>query len=218
MMKQYPVNLNLEGKKCIVVGGGKVAQRKVFGLIECGAELVVISPKLVPKLRELSDKGVIQYINRSYRRGDLKRAQLVVASTNSTSVNRQVAKEASELGILVNVVSAPGISDFTVPGVLRRGEFTITVSTSGNSPALSRRLRVELESVFGEEYEVFTQILGKIRKKFQNISPDYRKLVYTQVAMSGIPMLLREKRVKEAEKELKRITGLGFEEIELSLK
>ncbi len=217
-MKQYPVNLNLEGKKCIVVGGGRVAQRKVLGLMECGADLVVISPKLSPKLRELSNKKVIQYINRSYRRGDLKRAHLVIASTNIPDVNRQVAREAAELGVLVNVVSAPGISDFTVPGVLRRGEFTITVSTSGKSPALSRRLRVELESAFGEEYEVFTQILGKIRIKFQNISPENRKLVYTQVAMSSIPMLLREKRVKEAEKELKRITGLGFAEIGLSLR
>lgn len=94
----------------------------------------------------------------------------------------------------------------------------LTVSTSGKSPALSRRLSVELENAFGEEYEAFTEILGRIRKKFRDISAEKRKHIYTQVAMSSIPRLLREKRVKKAEMEFKRITGLDFNEIKLPLK
>ncbi|HEX9830896.1 MAG TPA: NAD(P)-dependent oxidoreductase, partial [Thermodesulfobacteriota bacterium] len=145
-------------------------------------------------------------------------AYLVVASTNSHKVNRRVGEEARRLGILVNVVSAPSLSDFSVPAVLRRGEFMLTVSTSGKSPALSRRLRMELEDAFGDEYDAFTEILGRIRKRFRDISPENRKRIYTQVAMSSIPLLLREKRLKEAERELKRITGLDFNEIKLPLK
>ena len=217
-MKQYPVNLDVERRKCVVVGGGKVAEKKVLGLLECGAEVNVISPHLVANLKELSDKRVIKYLKRAYKPGDLKGAYLVVASTNSHKVNRRVGEEARRLGILVNVVSAPSLSDFSVPAVLRRGEFMLTVSTSGKSPALSRRLRMELEEAFGDEYEAFTEILGRIRKRFRDISPENRKRMYTEVAMSSIPLLLREKRLKEAERELKRITGLDFNEIKLPLK
>ena len=217
-MKQYPVNLDVERRKCVVVGGGKVAEKKVLGLLECGADVTVISPHLVANLKELSDKRVIKYLKRAYKPGDLKGAYLVVASTNSHKVNRRVGEEARRLGILVNVVSAPSLSDFSVPAVLRRGEFMLTVSTSGKSPALSRRLRMELEDAFGDEYDAFTEILGRIRKRFRDISPENRKRIYTQVAMSSIPLLLREKRLKEAERELKRITGLDFNEIKLPLK
>ncbi|MGH7807147.1 MAG: precorrin-2 dehydrogenase/sirohydrochlorin ferrochelatase family protein [Thermodesulfobacteriota bacterium] len=217
-MKQYPVNLDVERRKCVVVGGGKVAEKKVLGLLECGADVSVISPQLVANLKELSDKRVIKYLKRAYKPGDLKGAYLVVASTNSHKVNRRVGEEARRLGILVNVVSAPSLSDFSVPAVLRRGEFMLTVSTSGKSPALSRRLRMELEDAFGDEYDAFTEILGRIRKRFRDISPENRKRIYTQVAMSSIPLLLREKRLKEAERELKRITGLDFNEIKLPLK
>lgn len=217
-MKQYPVNLDVERRKCVVVGGGNVAEKKVLGLLECGADVSVISPHLVANLKELSDKRVIKYLKRAYKPGDLKGAYLVVASTNSHKVNRRVGEEARRLGILVNVVSAPSLSDFAVPAVLRRGEFMLTVSTSGKSPALSRRLRMELEDAFGDEYEAFTEILGRIRKRFRDISPENRKRMYTEVAMSNIPLLLREKRLKEAERELKRITGLDFKEIKLPLK
>ena len=217
-MKQYPVNLDVERRKCVVVGGGKIAEKKVLGLLECGADVSVISPQLVANLKELSDKRVIKYLKRAYKPGDLKGAYLVVASTNSHKVNRRVGEEARRLGILVNVVSAPSLSDFSVPAVLRRGEFMLTVSTSGKSPALSRRLRMELEDAFGDEYDAFTEILGRIRKRFRDISPENRKRIYTQVAMSSIPLLLREKRLKEAERELKRITGLDFNEIKLPLK
>jgi siroheme synthase, N-terminal domain len=120
-MKYYPLNLDLRKKKCIVVGGGRVAERKVLGLIECKADVTVISPTLTPKLQQLSDKGKISYIQRSYKSGDLELperdrsggAHLVIASTDNHKVNREIAEEAKELGILVNVVNAPKLSDFT---------------------------------------------------------------------------------------------------------
>jgi precorrin-2 dehydrogenase/sirohydrochlorin ferrochelatase len=228
-MDHYPLNLNLRGKKCIVVGGGKVAERKITGLLECKADVTVISPKLNPKLEELLNKKKINYISRAYRKGDLtraeslstaqnkpnrsKRAYLVIASTDNSKVNRQVWEEARKLGILVNVVSAPKLSDFTVPAVLRRRSLMVTISTGGRSPALSRRLRRELEKTIGEEYAIFAELLGAARKKFGSLPPVDRRHIYTEVATSEIPELLRNKRYNKAEKEFKKITGCSFSEI-----
>jgi precorrin-2 dehydrogenase/sirohydrochlorin ferrochelatase len=212
-MKYYPVNLNLRGKKCVVIGGGRVAERRVLGLIECGAKVAVISPRLTPKLRELSKKNKIRYIERPYRPRDLKGAHLAVASTDNQGVNRRVYREAKRLGILVNVVSAPLLSDFTAPSVVRRGDLMITISTAGKSPGLSRRLRMDLEKIFGEEYEVFTEILGRVRRTCSHLPYGERGRLYREVAMSNIPALLREGRFKSAEKRLKKITGLGFDDI-----
>ncbi|HEX3037056.1 MAG TPA: bifunctional precorrin-2 dehydrogenase/sirohydrochlorin ferrochelatase [Thermodesulfobacteriota bacterium] len=228
-MNYYPLNLNLRGKKCIVVGGGKVAERKIIGLLDCKADVTVISPKLTPKLEELVNKNKISYVSRNYRQGDLacseslspaqdklslsNRAYLVIASTDNRKVNRQVGEEAGRLGILVNVVSAPKHSDFTVPGVLRRGSLMVTVSTSGKSPAFSRRLRLELEKTLGEEYEIFTELLGAVRKKFRSLPPEKRRRIHTEVATSEIPELLRSKKYNEAEEEFKKITGHSFDEI-----
>ncbi|HXG30470.1 MAG TPA: bifunctional precorrin-2 dehydrogenase/sirohydrochlorin ferrochelatase [Thermodesulfobacteriota bacterium] len=212
-MRYYPVNLNLEGKRCIVVGGGPVAERRVLGLIECRASVTVISPKLTHRLRELSDSGTIRHIERPYRSGDLKGAYLVLASTNKHRINRKIGEEARAFGILANIATAPSLSDFTLPSVIRRGDFMVTLSTGGKSPALSRRLRIELEGIFGEEYGVFTEILWAIRERFRKHPPKERKRIYVELAMSTIPRLLREKRLGDAEMELKRITGLGFNEI-----
>lgn len=217
-MNYYPVNLDLRRKKCVVVGGGKVAERKTSGLIECSADVTVISPALTPKLQELSNRKKINHISRSYEPGDLEGAYLAIASTDNRRVNRNVAEEAKKLGIPVNVVSSPKLSDFTVPGILRRGSLMVTVSTSGNSPALSRRLRVELENIFGKEYEIFTELLGAVRKKFRAASPQRRRHIYTGVAESKIPELLKSEKYREAEEELKKITGLGFDDIGFSLK
>jgi precorrin-2 dehydrogenase/sirohydrochlorin ferrochelatase len=215
-MKYYPINLNLGGKKCVVIGGGRVAERRVLGLLECGAEVAVISPKLTPKLSELSKKNEIRYIERPYRPQDLKGAHLVVASTDNQGVNRRVCREGKKLGILVNAASAPLVSDFMVPSVVRRGDLMITISTSGNSPGLSKRLRIDLEKIFGEEYEAFIEILGRVRRKCSSLSYGERERIYREVATSDIPLLLREKRFKSAEKRLKKITGLGFGDIEFS--
>lgn len=212
-MRYYPVNLNLEGKRCIVVGGGSVAERRVLGLIECRASVTVISPKLTHRLRELSDSGAIRHIERPYRSGDLKGAYLVLVSTNKRRINRKIGEEARAFGILANIATAPSLSDFTLPSVIRQGDFMVTLSTGGKSPALSRRLRIELEGIFGEEYGVFTEILWAIRERFRKHPPEERKRIYVELAMSTIPRLLREKRLGDAEAELKRITGLGFSEI-----
>jgi siroheme synthase-like protein len=159
----FPVFLNVRRKKCVVVGGGQVAFRKVRMLLDCGADVTVISPALHPDLSELADKKSIQRIRRSFELGDLKGAFIVIAATDAKETNRKVAKEAGRVGALVNVVDDPKPSDFIVPSLLRRGDLAITISTGGMSPALARKIRTKLEESFGEEYALLVSLVEEVR-------------------------------------------------------
>ena len=170
----YPVFLNVKGRHCTVIGGGQVALRKVTTLLEDGAKVTVISPDLCPELTNLSKKTEISVIHREYRKGDLEGAFVAIAATDSSIINQQVAAEAREKSVLVNVVDDAGYSDFIAPSIVRRGEITIAISTSGQSPALARKLRTKLEKEFGEEYARLGRLLGEVRAeaKKQNIVVD----------------------------------------------
>ncbi len=159
----FPVFLNVRRKKCVVVGGGQVAFRKVRMLLDCGASVTVISPVLRRDLTELANRKSIQVIRRSYKLGDLKGASIVIAATDAKETNRKVAKEAGRVGALVNVVDDPKPSDFIVPSLLRRGDLTITISTGGMSPALARKIRTRLEESFGEEYALLVSLVEEVR-------------------------------------------------------
>ena len=159
----FPVFLNVRRKKCVVIGGGQVAFRKVRTLLDCGASVTVISPVLHPDLSELANKKSIQVIRRSYKSGDLKGAFIVIAATDTKETNRKVAKEAGRVGALVNVVDDPEPSDFIVPSLLRRGDLTIAISTGGMSPALARKIRTRLEDSFGEEYALLVSLVEEVR-------------------------------------------------------
>ena len=159
----FPVFLDVRRKKCVVIGGGQVAFRKVRTLLDCGASVTVISPVLHPDLSELANKKSIQVIRRSYKSGDLKGAFIVIAATGTKETNRKVAKEAGRVGALVNVVDDPEPSDFIVPSVVRRGDLTIAISTGGMSPALARKIRTRLEDSFGEEYALLVSLVEEVR-------------------------------------------------------
>lgn len=145
MGSYYPVFLRLEGRRCVVVGGGVVAQGKVAGLLECGASVAVVSPDLTPALAQLAREGRIAWEARPYRRGDLAGAFLAIAATDEPGVNQEVAREAEERGVLLNVVDVPSLCTFIAPAVVRRGPVTVAISTGGLSPALARRLRRAME-------------------------------------------------------------------------
>jgi siroheme synthase-like protein len=159
----YPIFLNLQSKKCVVVGGGKVALRKVRMLLDCGADVIVVSPKPCPEIVKLSEDGLIRLIRRDYETGDLKDAVIAMACTDMKKVNRRVAGEAKKAGVLVNVADDSEPSDFIIPSFFRRGNLTIAVSTSGVSPALARKIRAKLEKSFGEEYGSLLSIIGEVR-------------------------------------------------------
>lgn len=163
----YPVSLNIKDRKCVVVGGGEVALRKVRALLEHGARVTVISPNLIPELIRLAQHGEITALNREYRAGDLKDSFMAIAATDDSDTNRQVVREARDKAVLVNVVDDAQNSDFIVPSCLRRGDVTIAIATAGRSPALARKIRTSLEEKFGEEYAALAQLLDEVRTELK---------------------------------------------------
>ncbi len=163
----YPIFLNLSGRRCVVVGGGLVALRKVKALVEHKANIEVISPELCPELREIAERGVIQVLPRSYNKGDLEGAFMAIAATDDSRINGKVAKEAWKKEVLVNVVDDPAQSDFILPSYLRRGAVTIAVSTAGRSPALARKIRIRLEEEFGAEYASLALLIDSVRSELK---------------------------------------------------
>ncbi len=172
----YPVFLDLAGRKCLVIGAGVVARRKVEILLEHQARVQVISPELCPELEKMAAEGLIEATVRRYQNGDLAGAFLVIAATDSAAINQMVSSEAKQRGQLINVVDDAAKSNFIVPSLLRRGDITIAVSTSGMSPALARKIRVNLEERIGPEYGELARLINEVRCQLrdsgQSISPE----------------------------------------------
>jgi len=162
-MSFYPICLDLKGRPCVVVGGGRVSERKVLGLLSCSAQVSVISPTLTAELLRRHNEGSIVWIDREYRPGDLKQAFLVIAATDDKETQKQVYEEAAAHNLLLNVADVPRLCNFILPATVRRGDLFISISTAGKSPALARKLRMELEKKFGVEYRALVDILGVIR-------------------------------------------------------
>jgi precorrin-2 dehydrogenase/sirohydrochlorin ferrochelatase len=159
--------LNLRGKKCVVVGGGQVALRKVNTLLASGADITVISPKPHSKLTELSKNKAIRLFRRPYKRGDLKNSVISIAATDVKAINRQVAQEAKKRGILVNAVDDSEPSDFIIPSFFRRGDLSVAVSTSGRSPAFAKKIRAKLEKNIGMEYAYLLSLIAEVRSELK---------------------------------------------------
>ena len=181
-MSFYPICLDLDSKPCVVVGGGRVAERKVLGLLSCSAQVSVVSPVLTEELQSQHAKGNILWIDREYRQGDLSQAFLVIAATDDEETQKQVYEEAVSNNLLLNVADVPQRCNFILPATVRRGDLAIAVSTAGKSPALARKIRMELEKRYGPEYRVLVDILGAIRP---------------QVLASGLPQIENEQLFKQ---------------------
>jgi precorrin-2 dehydrogenase/sirohydrochlorin ferrochelatase len=164
MPDYFPAFLDLRGRRCLVVGGGLIAERKVLGLLECGARVMVVSPALVPGLARLAASGRIEHRARVFRKIDARRSMLAIAATGVAAVDDAVAMAARQHGALVNAVDRPARCDFIYGSVLRRGELQIAVSTGGRAPALAREIRRRLESVVGEQYAALVEDVGRARR------------------------------------------------------
>jgi precorrin-2 dehydrogenase/sirohydrochlorin ferrochelatase len=191
-VKTYPVFLvRLADSRCVVVGGGQVAARKVTALRRAGARVVVISPTLCKLLQKLAVQGQIQVVDRGYRWGDLEDTFLVVAATDDPEVNRQVWEEAQARDLLVNVVDDPDHCNFIAPSVVRRGPLALAISTSGRCPALSRHLRKRLEREFGPAYAGYVELLGDLRDRVVDALPlADRRVFWQQIFESDMLSLL----------------------------
>ncbi|MDN5347786.1 MAG: precorrin-2 dehydrogenase [Clostridia bacterium] len=175
MAKTYPIFIKLEGQECLVVGGGKVAERKTKSLLEAGAAVTLVSPRLTAGLWNLVEAGLLAWQQRPYREEDLEGKMLVFAATNDRETNARVARDCRRRGLLVNVSDDEKNSNFFVPAVARRGQLQIAVSTGGQSPALARYLRRRLEKEIGPEWQSFNDFLGEIRQEIKKRFPDDQK-------------------------------------------
>lgn len=149
-MRYYPINLNIRGKVCVVIGGGKVAERKVKNVLICGGKVRVVSPDLTHLLSKWAEQRKIDYIRSQYHCRHLERAFLVYAATSNRKVNAQIARDSVRLGLLVNVCDSAKESSFILPAVLRKSGIAIAVSTDGLSPAKAVRTRDRLKKLIGE--------------------------------------------------------------------
>ena len=203
MSGYYPIMLKIEGERCVVVGGGEVAERKVGVFLDCGASVSVISPDLSPKLQELGEKGQIEVVKRQYEPGDLRKAVLAVAATDDSTVNEGVFEEGQQLGIPVNVVDVPDKCSFIVPSILRRGDLVVAVSTSGRSPALARKIRSELEKTFEAEYESLALLVSEVRADLLARGVQVKSDVWQQaLEVDRLLDLLRRDQWDEAKRSL----------------
>lgn len=164
----YPVNLDIGGKRCLVVGGGTVAARKIKALLLCGGAVQIISPEVCKVIAELAEAGAIDWIERAYQDGDVKDAFLVFAATDDPAVQKRIGEDATRYHVLLNSAYNSELSDFHVPAKIRRRDFVIAVSTGGGSPALAMLLKAQLEDTYGEEYGILVEMMARIRRQVVN--------------------------------------------------
>jgi precorrin-2 dehydrogenase/sirohydrochlorin ferrochelatase len=184
----YAAFLDLRGRRCLVVGGGAVGERKVAGLLDAGARVRIVSPTLTPALAALADAGIVEHRARPFRRHDARGCAVVVAATGVTVVDDTVAEAARRVRALVNVVDRPAVCDFILPSVLRRGDLQIAVSTSGKSPALAREIRRRLETEIGEDYAVLVARVAAQRRglRGRRLTPAARMRAADRLAVAAL--------------------------------
>ncbi len=211
-MLYYPINLNIRDKRCLVVGGGKVAERKVETLLSGGAKVTVISPEITSDLRDLLEAKRIIYEARDYRRGDLQGVFLVIACTDDPAVNAAVSSEAEERSTLCNVVDKPDLCNFTVPSMVVRGDLLITISTGGKSPALAKKLRRELEEAYGREYAGFLRIMGAVRPRVlaQGRTQPENEAIFNRLVYSELLDWIRDGDRERIDRFLQEVLGPEF--------
>jgi precorrin-2 dehydrogenase len=213
MNTYYPVYIELRGQSCVVIGGGKIAEGKVEGLLAAQANVTVISPDLTPHLRDLVNAKQISYLARTYQPGDLTSAFMVICATDQAEINHQVWQEATANRQLVNVVDDTPRCNFIAPSILRKGDLSIAISTSGKAPALAVRLKERLQRELGPEYERFLELAGELREPLARHVPDFetRKSLWYELVDSEILDVLALGDEASAREMISQIVGFEFE-------
>ncbi len=211
-MRYYPIQLDLQGRRCLVVGGGAVGTRKAGTLCACGAEVVVVSPEATAELAAWAKAGRLRWHRRAYETSDLEGVFLAFGATDDEALNRRLSAEARRCGVLCNIADRPELCDFILPALLRRGDLVITVSTSGKSPALAKRLRRELERRYGEEYAVLLRLMGAVRRRLlaQAHGPEEHRGRFEDLLDGGLLERLREGDLAGADRVLEAALGPGW--------
>lgn len=211
-MRYYPVNLDIQQRRCLVVGGGAVGTRKVTTLLDCGALVTVVSPVATEQLLTLYKDRRIALKQQSYGPSDIKGMFLVIGATNDEPLNQQVYQDAKRHNILCNIADRPDVCNFILPAIVNRGDLVISISTSGKSPAFAKRLRKDLEAQFGDEYAEFLHLMGIIREKLldDHHEPEAHKPLFEQLISRGLIDLLRTGEKEAIDSLLKETFGEAY--------
>ena len=203
----YPVFLDLQGKKCLVIGGGKVAERKVKALIDVRAEVTVISLKITHALSQIAEMKKIYYIKDHFQEKYLDGAFLVIGATNNPAINHHIFQAAGEVNKLVNIVDSPKECNFIVPSTVSQGDLQISISTGGKSPALAKKIREQLEIQYGSSYRDFLALMGQLRgrvlSRFSDI--EVRNKIFQALVDSELLDLFKKGLSQKAEKKAEDI-------------
>ncbi len=203
----YPINVNITGRLCLVVGGGGVAVRKIESLLLSGARIRVVSPEACGNISDLAEIGTIEWLRREYRDSDLDGVFLVFAATSQPAVQQQIAEQAKTCGVLLNSADSPDQCDFQVPAQIRRGGLLIAVSTGGASPALSALIKQRLYLQFGPEYGDLVDLLARIRTQVVDGSSESEtnKELFRQLLEQPLAEMIRARRWEEIRTRLEAI-------------
>jgi precorrin-2 dehydrogenase/sirohydrochlorin ferrochelatase len=177
----YPISLNLSGKRCVVIGGGSVAARKVSGLLKADAEVSVVSPILNSDLEKLVDNNRVKWIEDEYQSDYLDGATLVFGATDSPEVNSRISEDAKAAGIPVNIADDPENCTFILPAICKRDDIQIAVSTSGAAPGIAAHIRDKIDSFIGHEYEILVSTLKMLRSRIKGIQQKEREHFWQRV-------------------------------------
>lgn len=213
-MRYYPIHLDLRGRLVAVIGGGAVAQEKVAGLLAAGARVRLIAPRLTPELGRLAAEDAVEHVPRSYRSGDLAGAFLAIGERLGAEIDDAVWREAEERGIPCNVQDDLAHCSFIAASVVRRGDLTLTISTSGKAPALAVRLRQQLERQLGPHYARFLELAGRLRAPLAERLPDFaaRRDLWYRLVDSDVLELLGRGDDARARERVAEITGVALAE------
>lgn len=188
MPDYYPVYLNLAGKRCVIFGGGTIAQGKITALRQAGASITIISPDATPGIQRAAQRGDVEWVQRKYQPGDLEGAFIAVAATNVWHVNREIYEEAERLGVLLNVVDDPDLCSFIAPSIVKRDPVTLAISTGGASPALARKMRETFAEDPNLRWADLADVLARARKVIKKqrilIDPDRWQCCITEELLS----------------------------------
>jgi precorrin-2 dehydrogenase/sirohydrochlorin ferrochelatase len=208
----YPVNLDIRNRKCLVVGGGAVATRKVKTLSDFDAVVTVVSPQFSEELMRMANNEIVLK-KRPYRTSDLEGKFLVIGATDDKAINRQVNADAEKQNMLCNIADQPHLCNFILPAIVNRGDLLIAISTSGQSPAFAKKLRKELESQFGEEYGLLLNLMGAIRTKLLSAAhePEAHKPLFEKLLDAGLLAMIKEKRYDDIDALLYEVLGQGYD-------
>ena len=198
----YPAFLSIEGRPCLVVGGGQIAERKVKGLLDAGARVTLVSPTVTPRLQRRIDKGQVEYFDREFQSSDFDGMYLLITATDDMPLNREIGIEGRKLGLVVNVVDDPDYCDFIAPSIVRRGEITFAISTAGASPALARWLRHQIEEQFPPSYAGLARVMAKVRIQVRGGGHTVSAARWQKSIDESFLSLVKQRRLAEARRHL----------------